>query len=169
MITDALYEKIVAAARQPLLYSEWGVPDTPLGRYEMMTLHMVLALRRMRGDDGALRDAAQEITDQFFLEVDHSLRELGIGDVGVPKRMKRLAKMFYGRAAAYSEALDLQQDGISQLEKALARNVWPQGEPGSPPELARYASDAAAELAAIPLEEWQAGRIDFPAAGRQAA
>lgn len=166
-ITEGLYSEIVAAARQPLLYSEWGVPDTPLGRFEMISLHMVLALRRMRADDGALREIAQEVTDHFFLEVDHSLRELGIGDVGVPKRMKRLAKMFYGRAAAYSQALD---DGDEQaLAAALARNVWPQGDSGADSlSLARYAIGAARGLEAQPAQAWQLGRIAFPAAEARA-
>ena len=82
------------------------MPDTPLGRYEMLALHMFLFLHRMRGEVGTAAAVAQEVTDTFFLDVDHSLRELGIGDVGVPKRVKKLARMFYGRAAAYGEALD---------------------------------------------------------------
>lgn len=82
-------------------YAQFQVPDTPLGRYEMLSLHIFLALHRMRGENRALADLAQEIADEFFKDVDHSLRELGIGDQGVPKRMKKLARMFYGRVAAY--------------------------------------------------------------------
>ncbi len=97
-ITDALYRQIVAAARQPLFYSAWNVPDTPLGRFEMLSVHMFLFLHRMRREEGASREIAQVLTDEFFRDVEHSLRELGIGDLGVPKRMKKLARMFYGRA-----------------------------------------------------------------------
>lgn len=166
-ITEALYLKIVAAARQPLFYSDWGVPDTPLGRYEMMSLHMLLALRRMRADDGALRDIAQEITDHFFLEMDHSLRELGVGDMGVPKRMKRLAKMFYGRAEAYSQALD--KGDADELSAALSRNIWPQeAAEADAPALAAYAVETARRLDAIPLSVWQAGEATFPSAGKKA-
>ncbi len=165
-ITEALYLKIVAAARQPVFYSDWGVPDTPLGRYEMMSLHMVLALRRMRADEAALRDVAQEVTDHFFLEVDHSLRELGVGDMGVPKRMKRLAKMHYGRAAAYNAALDAED--IPALAGALARNIWPK-ETGDarPAALARYALSAAAALAQQPATDIQSGELAFPTAVAQ--
>lgn len=163
-VTEGLYAGIVAAARQPALYAQWGVADTPLGRFEMITLHMVLTLRRMRGE-AALRDIAQEITDHFFLEVDHSLRELGIGDVGVPKRMKRLAKMFYGRAAAYSQALD--GNDLVAMAAALSRDVWPAGAgKAEPVALATYSLRAASLLGDQTVENLRAGRIIFPAADR---
>ena len=159
--TDALYEQIVAAARRPLLYAEWNVPDTPLGRFEMIALHMFLVLHRMRGETGDAHDVAQNLTDTFFADVEHSIRELGIGDLGVPKRMKKLARMFYGRAVAYGEAID--RDDRAALAAALARNVrpgdalWPQAA-----ELAGYALAAHRGLAAQPLSGLMSGRIEFP-------
>ena len=162
-ITDALYEQIVAAARQPVLYAEWFVPDTPLGRFEMVALHMLLVQRRLRGQTGAARDLAQVLIDDFFMDLDHSLRELGIGDLGVPKRMKRLARMFYGRTKAYGDALDA--DDREALALALARNVrpdleaWPEAA-----SLAAYAVAAARALADLPVEAIVAGRLEFPPA-----
>jgi cytochrome b pre-mRNA-processing protein 3 len=160
-VADRLYEQIVAAARQPVLYSDWGVADTPLGRFEMVSLHMFLFLHRTRGETGPLGDLAQQITDDFFTDVDHSLRELGIGDLGVPKRMKKLAKMFYGRAMAYGGAVDA--GDAAGLAEALRRNVlpdvadWPQA-----PLLAAYVLDAHAALAAQDTGEILAGRLEFP-------
>ena len=160
-VIDSLYERIVAAARQPVFYSQWNVPDTPLGRYEMVSLHMFLFLHRCRRDEPALRDIAQQLTDEFFTDVDHSLRELGIGDMGVPKRMKKLAKMFYGRAKAYGEALDA-GDGTA-LALALARNVlpetaeWPQSA-----LLAAYVEEANSALSSQSATEIAAGRVEFP-------
>lgn len=160
-IVDALYGTIVASARQPKLYSDWSVPDTPLGRYEMLTLHMFLFLHRVRGEVGAVAALAQEVTDAFFLEVDHSLRELGIGDVGVPKRVKKLARMFYGRAAAYGEALD--SGDPAALAEALRRNVWPDSEKWpQADDLARYTAAANASLAAQSSADIVAGKILFP-------
>ena len=162
-VTDALYEAIVAAARQPHFYSAWEVPDTPLGRYEMLSLHMFLFLERARGKAGGLADLAQELTDEFFKDMDHSLRELGIGDLGVPKRMKKLAKMFYGRAESYRSALAA--GDRAALAAALARNVQPQ-RPDWPQaaHLAAYAASASAALALQADEALLAGRIAFPAA-----
>lgn len=125
-IVGGLYDQVVAAARQPTFYADWNVPDTPLGRYEMMALHMFLFLHRTRGATGTLADIAQELTDEFFKDVDHSLRELGIGDVGVPKRMKKLARMFYGRAESYGNAVDA--DDRDALMNALSRNIFPGGD-----------------------------------------
>jgi cytochrome b pre-mRNA-processing protein 3 len=104
------------------------------------------------------------VTDEFFRDVEHSLRELGIGDMGVPKRMKKLAGMFYGRAATYGAALDAGDAEV--LAAALARNVrpgveaWPQAG-----ELAAYVVAARDGLAAQPLPAICAGRLVFPPAG----
>ena len=87
-ITLSAYEKIVAAARQKRFYAEFLVPDTPIGRYEMLSLHVFLLMHRLKSEDPALKELTQDIAEEFFKDVDHSLRELGIGDQGVPKRMK---------------------------------------------------------------------------------
>lgn len=118
-----VYEAIVASARQKRFYAQFEVPDTPLGRYEMLSLHIFLALHRMRGQNPALVSLAQDLADEFFKDVDHSLRELGIGDQGVPKRMKKLARMFYGRVASYGAALDAGDK--TALASALTRNIRP--------------------------------------------
>ncbi|MFU0503714.1 ubiquinol-cytochrome C chaperone family protein [Pseudaminobacter sp. NGMCC 1.201702] len=160
-ITEALYAEIVAAARQPVLYSEWEVPDTPLGRFEMLSLHMFLFQHRVRGEAGALREIAQILTDDFFAEVEHSLRDLGIGDMGVPKRMKKLARMFYGRTAAYADALE--RSDRPALAEALSRNIrpdsptWPQAE-----SLALYVMEADNALRQQPSEAIRRGVMQFP-------
>lgn len=160
-IIDALYGKIVASARQPGFYSAWDVPDTPLGRFEMLSLHMFLVMHRLRGEDGASAALSQELADEFFKDVDHSLRELGIGDMGVPKRMKKLAKMFYGRVGTYGSALNA--DDRAELAVALKRNVrsdagdWPQA-----PHLADYVFAAREMLARQPSQAIQEGAVGFP-------
>lgn len=122
-IVEALYASIVAAARREHYFSQWQVPDTPLGRFEMISLQMFLVQHRLRGETGTARDVAQSLIDDFFTDVDHSLRELGIGDLGVPKRMKKLARMFYGRTVSYGEAIDA--GDRAALAAALARNIRP--------------------------------------------
>lgn len=163
-VTDALYEQIVAAARQPVLYSDWNVPDTPLGRFEMLSLHMLLVQHRLRREPGALGELAQMLIDEFFTDLDHSLRELGIGDLGVPKRMKKLAKMFYGRTASYADALD--RDDHAALAAALARNVSPGAAHwAEAPALAAYAMQARERLDAQPASTILSGQVSFPSAG----
>jgi cytochrome b pre-mRNA-processing protein 3 len=161
MITDAIYSAIVAAARQPMFYSDWNVPDTPLGRFEMLSVHMFLFLHRMRDEGGTSRDIAQVLTDEFFRDVEHSLRELGIGDLGVPKRMKKLARMFYGRATAYADALE--RSDRQALAAALARNVtpgstdWPAAD-----ALAGYVMAADRALRVQKVDAFLSGRLHFP-------
>jgi cytochrome b pre-mRNA-processing protein 3 len=164
VITDALYAEIVAAARQPLFYSEWEAPDTPLGRFEMLSLHMFLFQHRMHDETGASREIAQTLIDDFFTDVEHSLRELGIGDMGVPKRMKKLARMHYGRTAVYADALA--RGDRAGLAAALERNIrpdsgpWPQAD-----SLAAYVIEADKTLAAQSTESILSGTIRFPVAG----
>jgi cytochrome b pre-mRNA-processing protein 3 len=122
-VTEAVYAAIVAAARQPHLYSVFMIPDTPLGRFESLSAHLVLFLRRTKDAAAPLPALAQEIVDMFITDMDHSLRELGIGDAGVPKRMKKLSKMFYGRAEFYGKALD--KSDAAELTQALRRNIRP--------------------------------------------
>lgn len=167
-LTDGLYGQIVAAARQPRFYARWDVPDTPLGRFEMIGLHMFLFLRRVRGRGEVLEAVAQDVTDIFFKEVDHSLRELGIGDTSVPKRMKKLARMYYGRLDAYEKALG--EGDAEALALALGRNIrpdadaWPQAR-----DLARYVLAAEAALAGESDETIRSGRVHFPDAAEMEA
>ena len=168
-ITDALYGEIVAAARQPRLYSQWNVPDTPLGRFEMLSVHLMLVMERMSTAGAGLHDIAQELTDEFFRDVEHSLRELGIGDMGVPKRMKKLARMFYGRCNSYGEALDA--GDAAALATALARNIRPDlGETdwNGAASLASYVARSCAFLDTQDDSALLEGRIAFVSAGEGA-
>lgn len=124
-IVDGIYSYLVEAGRLPTIYADFGVPDTPLGRFESLSTHMIVFLHRTRETEPALEALAQDVLDEFFKDVDHSIRELGIGDSSVPKRMKKLGKMFYGRMGSYWEAIDNQDTGA--LGEALARNIAPEG------------------------------------------
>ncbi|WP_271893668.1 ubiquinol-cytochrome C chaperone family protein [Candidatus Phyllobacterium onerii] len=163
-ITIALYDAIVAAARQPCFYSDLEVPDSPLGRYEMLSLHVYLFVRRIKGRSPALKAIGQEVTDEFFRDVDHSLRELGIGDSGVPKRMKKLARMFYGRIESYDKALE--SNDHPALIAALARNIRPDSDSWSGAAvLADYVGRVVRLLENQPDDVLASGKVIFPEAG----
>ncbi|WP_299864520.1 ubiquinol-cytochrome C chaperone family protein [uncultured Hoeflea sp.] len=160
------YELITEAARAPVFYENMDVPDTVMGRFEMITIHLVLYLRRTGASSGVATDIAQEIVDAFFEDVDHSIRELGIGDMGVPKRMKKFARMFYGRLKSYGQALD---DGdISALDEALRRNIYPEPavEPPALQALAAWTLDADQRLKDVSDDEIAAGQVSFPEPGQ---
>jgi cytochrome b pre-mRNA-processing protein 3 len=118
-----LYGMIVAQARAPSFYVAYLVPDTVEGRFDMIVLHLALVLRRLRRESAALRELGQRVFDLFCTDMDHSLREMGVGDLAVPKQMRRLGEAFYGRALAYDRALDA--EGEELLVPALARNLFP--------------------------------------------
>lgn len=144
----SLYKRIATASRAPGLYAALGIPDTLEGRFEALSLHMVLALRALRGLPRPADEVAKDLTDAFFRDMDASLREMGVGDTVVPKRMKKVAESFYGRAHAY----DLPLNGADEagLALALGRNVYGSEAPAH--SLARYALAADHGLKAVDLD-----------------
>lgn len=144
-----LLTAVQAASRNPALFGEGRVPDTLEGRFEVITLHGALALMRLRAEPGAA-PLAQDFTDQLFRHFDAGLREAGVGDLTVPKKMRVLASSFYGRLNAYSEALAAKDQPA--VTAALERNAL--GAEGHPfaGSLARYAVRAAGVQAAAPVE-----------------
>lgn len=164
-IVNAQYSALTSAARIPFFYSDLGVPDTVMGRFEMLSVVMILFLRRSAASGSESRGLAQEIVDAFFEDIDHSIRELGIGDQGVPKRMKKLARMFYGRLESYGTALGAQdRDGLAQ---ALRRNIHPAQEDAADMRaLADWMVAADAFLARLPEEDIARGQATLPVPGQ---
>jgi cytochrome b pre-mRNA-processing protein 3 len=121
-IGKALYAAIVQAARQPSLYGEAGVPDTLEGRLELILLHAALTIRTLRRDGGEQgRRVSQIVFDTMFEDFDIAMRELGLGDSGVGKKIRFMAEGFYGRAQSYANALDEADPAV--LEQVLSRNL----------------------------------------------
>ncbi|MCV3738210.1 ubiquinol-cytochrome C chaperone [Rhizobium sp. TRM96647] len=164
-IVERQYGHLTAAARQPYLYERLDVPDTVMGRLEMLSAVMIVYFRRTRASATSGQEIAQQIVDAFFQDIDHSIRELGISDVGVPKRMKKLAARFYGRLESYAAALDAGDE--TALAQALKRNIYPEtGEDGPDmQELARYLFAAEAHLTALDEATVEAGEALLPPAG----
>ena len=161
----ALYGAIVAQARMSRFYQDYAVPDTVLGRFDMVVLHAVLVLRRLRAGEARDRARAQELFDAFCRDMDHNLREMGISDQGVPREMRRVGEAFYGRAQAYDAALAASDDAA--LGEALARNVYagPASDPALGPAvkaLSAYVREAVRALADQPLEAFAKGEVRFP-------
>jgi len=144
-MASALYGMIVTRARTPALYAALGVPDTIRGRFEMVVLHTIMVVDPLSAGDGSDREAGQQVFDLFCADMDRSLRELGIGDLSLPKRMKQMAESYYGRAAAYGPALAT--GDAAALARAIARNVADEGARPAVDALAAYAVAAARAIA----------------------
>jgi len=149
VIAATLYGAIVAQARKPALYADFGVADTVTGRFEMVVLHTVLVLDRLQGEGEAEKAVGQKVFDLYCTDMDRSLRELGIGDLGVPKRMKKMTEGFYGRAMTYREALAA--GDVGALGAAIARNVFPGSDAPNAGRLAAYALASAKLLTTTPV------------------
>jgi cytochrome b pre-mRNA-processing protein 3 len=162
-LIEHLHGEIVAAARRPALYLDFQAPDTLDGRFEMIALHAGLVLRRLSAISGLGDEIAQDLADCVFRHFDDALREIGVGDTSVPKRIKKMAEAFYGRSKAYAEGLA--DPAGEALERALARNVYgveSLAEAPAAPALARYARACAVALEGQDLADFAAGRIVFP-------
>jgi cytochrome b pre-mRNA-processing protein 3 len=158
----SLYGMIVAQARAVPFYSSYGVPDTVNGRFEMVVLHAVLLLRRLESEPAPLRRLGQALFERFCQDMDGSLREMGVGDLAVPAKMRKIGEAFYGRQAAYLAALAACD--LEPLVVALARNVFgarPGAELGAI-RLATYARAVADELADRDGEALGRAELDFP-------
>ena len=149
-----LHAAITSASREPSLYGERGMPDSIEGRFESLTLHVLLVLRRMNALPSPAADVAQELVDAVFAHLEIALREMGVGDFGVPKRMKKLATAFYDRTWKYADALD--QADIGQLAAAIAVRL-PTADPDGYRRVAAYCLASERALGRVDLAGLVAG------------
>jgi cytochrome b pre-mRNA-processing protein 3 len=158
---STVYGMIVAHARFPCFYRDYAVADTVNGRFDLIVLHLALVLDRL-AQDPALQSLAQGIFDRFCQDMDHNLREMGIGDLKVPKEMRRMGEAYYGRARAYRAALAAEDNG--PLVAALERNIYGGSSTAASaaPRLAAYMREALRDLSAQDSASLAAGALRFP-------
>jgi cytochrome b pre-mRNA-processing protein 3 len=155
-----LYGAIVAQARSVAFYNAYGVPDTVEGRFDLIVLHIVLLLARLDRDGSSVRGIGQKLFDVFCGDLDANLREMGVGDLAVAKRMRAFGEAFYGRQSAYLRALGAPDD--RELENALARNIFCGVKGEGAGRLARYARAASRDFADHDEDALLRGEVAFP-------
>ncbi|EFL90521.1 ubiquinol-cytochrome C chaperone family protein [Ahrensia sp. R2A130] len=121
---DRLYGAVVARARDPLFFARYDVPDTFDGRFESLVLHLFLLHHRLKDGSDKVRSVSQGVFDAFIDDIDASLREAGVGDQTVPKRINKMTRVFYGRTGAIEEAIAA-DDPLQEMAAMVARNVRP--------------------------------------------
>ncbi len=161
-VGQALYLRVVDQSRTPALYADLGVPDTVEGRFELYTLHVVLVIERLRtgGEQGA--ETSQALFDTYVKSLDHALREMGVGDLSVGRKMRKLGEALFGRARSYEKAFKA-LPVTDQLEALLIRTIYAEADAAGAPGLAAYVLDQRVALAAQPLERMLAGDVDWKA------
>jgi cytochrome b pre-mRNA-processing protein 3 len=154
-----LYLKAAAQARRPALYTAMRTPDTREGRFELYTLHVILLLERLRGQGESAAETSQATFDAYLRGLDDAFRELGVGDMSVGKKMKKLGQAFYGRLRSYDQAVAT-LPSRAELEALIGRTV---GEEADARALADYLLTARDQLAAQPLDGLLTGNVAWPA------
>ena len=161
IVGRGLYESAVERARKPVFYTGFCVADTVEGRFELYSLHVILLLHRLKGEGAQAGETAQVLFDTFISQLDHALREIGVGDLSVAKKMRKLGEAFYGRAKAFDAALDAESD--AELQALIGRTVFEgAGEADQIEALAAYVRGCVAALAGEPLGTILEGRVDWP-------
>lgn len=155
---DTLFARVAEASRLPALYIEGGIPDSFEGRFESLTLHVFLVLRRLRELPPPAAELAQEFVDACFAYLELGFRNGGVSDIAVPKKMKKIGQMFYGRVQAYEAALAT--SGPGALAEALGRNACAAE---AAPALAAYMLTAQEQLASAGLDDILSRDDLFPA------
>lgn len=156
----SVYRQIVAQARQPLFYTDLRVPDTSEGRFEMIVLHAFLVFHRLRNEGREAQTFAQQVFDLFFQDMDQSMRELGIGDEGVRRRIRSMTESFYGRSSSYSEGLVT--GNRKALSEALLKNIYGGHEEVVAAErLVDYMQHSLKVLQQLPETEIRNGHVAF--------
>ena len=156
----ALYGRAVEQAREPALYADLGAPDTVLGRFELYTVHVALLVRRLKGEGDQAAETAQGLFDAYLNGLDVALREIGVGDLSVGKKMKKLGRAFYGRVKTYDDGLTA---GDSAAVAGLVSRTILDGKGDAGP-LAKYIIDQAEALSAQPLDDLLAGTVHWKGA-----
>lgn len=160
-IAFSLYQAIVAKSRDPLFYTRLAVPDTVNGRFDLLVIHAMLVLRRMRGAGSGADAVGKAMLELLFKDMDQSLREMGVGDMGISRHIKRMAKALFGRATAYEAGLD---GDAAALSSALTENLYRHNKDGAGDDVVRmadYMHRALRHLERQGVEEIVAGRVDF--------
>ena len=158
---DGVYVALVAQARTPAFYVELAVPDSFDGRFELVVLHVYALTRGLAGRAAPMQELSRHVMEAMVDDLDRTLREIGVGDMSVGRKVKQMAAAFYGRAAAYDAGLAA---GEQELRAAIARNVYA----GSPPEdhvvsaIASYLRKAIETVARTGDDSIMSGDIAFP-------
>jgi len=146
-----LYELAVQQARDPRFYTQLGIADRIDARFELYTLHVLLLNMRLRDEGERGAEAGQQMFDIYVSQLDHTLRELGVGDISVGKKMRKLGESLYGRMTAWEAALKAEDEAA--LKASVARNVYESDDAAVGGALAAYAISSRRNLAAQPFED----------------
>jgi cytochrome b pre-mRNA-processing protein 3 len=157
----ALYASCAAAARKPAFYQDLAVPDTVEGRFEIYALHVLMVIGRLRGEGERASAVSQALFDALLRGLDDGLREMGVGDLSVGKKMRKLGEALYGRARNLDQALEL-LPATDALQAFLARTTYAEVEGAPVGAMIAWVSATRDHLATQPTTQLLDGSVTFP-------
>lgn len=160
---ETLHAALAEQARAPEFYAIAGAPDTPEGRFDMLALHMFLVIDRLRREAPETDRLVRFLQEVFFERLDSALREMGVGDLSVGRKIRALAEAFYGRYSAYERGVASE---AGALEDAIARNVLGTDAAVQARPLADYARAAREKLTSVPIDMLEAAIADLGSLSR---
>lgn len=160
---ETIHEALAEQARAPEFYADAGAPDTPEGRFDMLALHMFLAIDRLRREAPQTDRLVRLLQEVFFERLDSALREMGVGDLSVGRKIRGLAEALYGRISAYDRSFEIE---AGALEAAIARNVLATEDAERAAPLADYMRAARAKLADAPIDALDTAIADLASLSR---
>ncbi len=155
-----IYGGLMTHARNRVFYEHFGVPDSVMGRFDMLAMHVYMLTRRLAQENKPVaRELSQDVFDLFVGDIERALRQIGIGDTTVPKRKKRLVHSFYAQIEDFDPLLETSDK--SELANSVARRYFKDAENGNPSALADYMIETANHLNQISLDKFLAGKSDW--------
>jgi cytochrome b pre-mRNA-processing protein 3 len=155
-----LYRATVAQARQVKFYTDWRVPDSATGRFDLISLHAFLVLYRLK-DDASSTSFQQNYAGALFEDMDRNLREMGVGDLSVGKKIRRMAEGFFGRSAAYNKALSGEGEPLGDVLKRNLYGVVEMQDIVILDAITSYVRRCVDHLAAQGIADLTAGQVSF--------
>lgn len=158
-VAEHLYRAVAQASRRPILYTEFGVPDTVEGRLESLLLHLFPVIDRLRSGQDADPEFSRLVAEAFVSDMDATLREMGVGDLSVARKIKAIFGAFGGRLTAYAAT----KNDCEALAVAIRRNVFDDSPPaGADSRMARYLQEVIAAIGEVPVAALKRGAPLFP-------
>ncbi len=160
---DSVYAAIVAQARHPEFYRTLGVPDTLDGRFDLLVIHAFLFFHRLKGEGDTAQMHGQKVFDAMFADIDQNLREMGVGDMSIGKKVRKMGAVFYGGTEVYDDGIAQYDTDPAILAEAVRRNVFSEdAASGKAMQLAQYMMVCTKMLGAQKTDVLLSGQLSFP-------
>lgn len=156
-----LYGKLVGQARNPVFYTEFGVPDDMDGRFDMILLHMFVLDHRLAGEAVGTKKIRRFVQEALFSDMDRSLREMGVGDMSIGKEVKKMGAAWFGRVKAYTAAIK-SDSPLKELSIAVAKNLYKSEDAPHAEAIAGYMLESLQKLKSVPQPDVVASNFEFP-------